>query len=131
MPSCCHAPSHGRRWILDDVDIPPRHVESPHRLKHQLSWVDSVYRKRRKKMLLSLVCSIYSILGVSTLRFPHGSNTPRHALDEMDARLLWDILPPLALHTLPQLIDVGRRGFAFGELLLEVMPPMLNWIQIW
>src|SRR5215471_2431996 len=60
MPSCCHAPSHGRRWILDDVDIPPRHVESPHRLKHQLSWVDSVYRKRRKKkkMLLSLVCSI-------------------------------------------------------------------------
>ena len=62
---------------------------------------------------------IYSILGVSTLRSQHGCNTPGHALNEIDARLLWDI-HPLALYTPPQLIDVGRCGFGFGELLLEV-----------
>src|SRR5690242_3268151 len=73
---------------------------------------------------------IYSILGVSTLRFQHGCNTLGHALNEIDARLLWDI-HPLVLYTLPQPIDVGRRGFGFGELLLEVSPQMLNWIQIW
>src|SRR5690348_8528328 len=73
---------------------------------------------------------IYSMLGVSILRSQHGCNTPGHALNEIDARLLWDLLP-LVLCTPPQLIDVGRRGFGFGELLLEVSPQMLNWIQIW
>ena len=73
---------------------------------------------------------IYSIFGVSTLRFQHGSNTPGHALNEIDARLLWDI-HPLVLYTPPQLIDVGRRGFGFGEPLLEAGLQMLNRIQIW
>ena len=73
---------------------------------------------------------IHSIFGVSTFRFQHSSNTPGHALDEIDARLLWDLLP-LVLHTLPQLVDAGRLGLVRCELSLEVTPQMLDRIQVW
>ena len=73
--------------------------------------------------------SIYLILRVPTPCFQHCSNTPRHALNQVDTNLHRNIVP-LDFYALPQLINAGGLGVICSEPSLEVLPQMLNWVEV-
>ena len=70
-----------------------------------------------------------SVLRMAPPGADHGLDPTRHGLDQVRDDLLGD-LEPLRVDALPQFLDARRRLRTLGQLPLQKLPQMFNWIKI-